>query len=193
MIASSPNLHGTRPNISTGHCIAFIRIPEEGFMGLVRKTNHPGALASLRMLLSWGIWWVCNPLPQLVPCILLPRPFTRVRIGVGPPIWYYYCDVLLLIERINARVSRASPGATDSEGCGVLLFMLPLLRTPEGGLGGGRRARALVLCAPLAWGSYVILDSGSTNQAGCRMKLSPGQCCHYPNSAPVTDSTGPVP
>lgn len=37
-------------------------------------------------------------------------------------------------------------------------------------------------------GGYVILDSGSTNQAGCRMKLSPGQCCHYPNSAPVTDS-----
>jgi hypothetical protein len=57
MIASSPNMHRPRPNISTGYSVQYIHQDlEEGLMGFVLKTNRASALASLRMLLSWGIW-----------------------------------------------------------------------------------------------------------------------------------------
>ena len=82
------NLHGQGPIHQLAHRFAFIRIPEECLLGFVLKTSCTGALASLRMLLSWGFYWVCNLLPRIVSFIL-PRPFIAIRMGRGPPFWYY--------------------------------------------------------------------------------------------------------
>jgi hypothetical protein len=121
-----------------------------------------------------------------------------VRIGVGPPFWYCYRDVLLLIERTIARVSplsRASPGAT---GRMCRCFCSCFRRAPqEGEFGRGRERRARFFAHFSTWGqlfSCEILDSGSSTNLLCShegfsqsvLLITPPRPSRRPVTGPVT-------